>query len=349
MTKRYIMVAGVDYDFKGVDFSIFCKNRIKRIIAKNTSKQALHFTTFDIRKGKQTVLDVSYPSGNKKETSSNPNPNKFKAVSKANYNGKVFKDGQSGIISIMDIYKEVQTIGSKNAGSLMELSFFSHAWMGGPILVNSYDDGYFTQRVAGTTATKKIPLPAGSRDPDDLDPRGNKDFSSPNMSSTELKNFQKAFHTNGFSWIWGCAFPKDVHQILYKIEKHPKYKSSGVSDSTEFLFRYMNHGHVRLLESFLNITIPNKNNFKIKFVDLKKFICKVSVASYSQILANSSKKNVIGGVMGTYSEYDKGRLPLMHVYKGFARHFTFYKNYMGFSFDKEGRKYGIYQPGKSCP
>lgn len=349
MANRYVMVAGVDYEFKGVDFGIFCRNRIRRIIQKNSAKVDLHFTTYDIRKGKVSILEVTYPSGKKSESTSIPNPSKYKSVSRANYNGKDFKNGQSDIISIVDIYKEVQNIGLNHSGTLMELSFFSHAWMGGPILVNSYDDGNYTFQSPLSSTPTTIALPIGSRDPDDLDPRGNKDFAPPNMSAVDLTNLQNAFHSNGFTWIWGCSFPRDIHEILHKIERHPKYKSSGLGDSVEFQFRNMKTAHVTLIENFLSIVIPDKKNFKIKFGDLKKFICKVSIASYSQILANNTKKNVIGGVMGTYSEYDSGRLPLMHVHKGFARHFTFYKNYIGFAFDKEGRKYGIYTPNKTCP
>ena len=38
----------------------------------------------------------------------------------------------------------------------------------------------------------------------------------------------------------------------------------------------------------------------------------------------------------------------MHVEPSFARHFKFYKSYLGFKFDPEGRKYGEFSPGFSC-
>ena len=41
--------------------------------------------------------------------------------------------------------------------------------------------------------------------------------------------------------------------------------------------------------------------------------------------------------MGTRSRLTTRALPLMSVEKGFARHFTFYKNYLGFAYDVEGR------------
>ena len=44
-----------------------------------------------------------------------------------------FKNGQSGMMSVTDVYAAVQAIGSSDPGTLLELSFFSHAWHGGPL------------------------------------------------------------------------------------------------------------------------------------------------------------------------------------------------------------------------
>jgi len=38
----------------------------------------------------------------------------------------------------------------------------------------------------------------------------------------------------------------------------------------------------------------------------------------------------------------------MSVDAGFSAHFAFYKNYLGFSFDPDGRHYAIYTPGGAC-
>src|SRR5690606_7934274 len=110
--------------------------------------------------------------------------------SKANYDvvksGKEtyyhFKNNQFTTMSIVDIYKTVQEIGKNEPKSLVELSFFSHGWMGGPILVNSFDDRQLHIPVVG-----RIPVPNGFRDPDDRDPRTALDFIPPNMSPAALK------------------------------------------------------------------------------------------------------------------------------------------------------------------
>ena len=49
--KQFIFVAGVDFDFKGVDFRIFCQNRVKRILAHDKDKEDMVFQIFDFRRG----------------------------------------------------------------------------------------------------------------------------------------------------------------------------------------------------------------------------------------------------------------------------------------------------------
>ena len=67
--KAFILVAGVDYEFKGVDFRIFCNNRVKRLIAANKAKDDLTFTIFDFRKGEVVTHEVTFPSGKHRKVS----------------------------------------------------------------------------------------------------------------------------------------------------------------------------------------------------------------------------------------------------------------------------------------
>ena len=145
--KHYILVAGVDYEFHGVDFRVLADNRRKLLTQANSAKADLRFTTFDFRAGTVVVTNVTYPGGVKTESASQTTP--FKPIGPANYDEvtsasgakhKVFKNGQTGIASILDVYAKVREIGAADPGTLAELSFLSHGWMGGPILVNSYDD-----------------------------------------------------------------------------------------------------------------------------------------------------------------------------------------------------------------
>lgn len=358
--KHFILVAGVDYEFKGVDFRIFCDNRVKRILAANKSKDDMTFQIFDFRRGEIVTKERLFVGGKPTDKNTKLTPSPFKAVSKANYDVTVtagethyyFKEGQDDIMSITDIYDAVQKIGVDAPHTLAELSFFSHAWMGGPILVNSFDDGNFTVKLPPFSTPVSLPLPGGMRDPDDLDPRASKDFIPPVMNASQLSNFKNAFHNAGHIWIWGCAFPRLVHEVLHKIERHPKYKDSGLGGEEVFKITNFNAAQADILEKFLRSTLggpfPDKTNIEIKFKFLKHFFCLITEASYTHHIAKNATVKAFGGVMGTYSDYDTGHLPLMSVYKGFAKHFTFYKNYLGFDFDPEGRKYGAYEPGFSC-
>ncbi|GIM29979.1 hypothetical protein CPJCM30710_26450 [Clostridium polyendosporum] len=359
--KQFILVAGVDYEFKGVDFRVFCDNRMKRILLANRVKEEMTFKIFDFRRGEVVTHDITYPGGKQATKTTKLTPSPFKSISRANYDRSVsssgetdyrFKDGQRNTMSILDIYNEVQHIGASAPGTLFELSFFSHSWIDGPILVNSYDDGIMYITVPPSTTPMPFVLPSGMRDPDDMDPRAAKDFISPTMNTTALNNFQKAFHGRGYIWIWGCTFPLPVHEILVKIEHHPSYKERGLTDDVVFKITNFNAAQADFLESWIKTELggpfPDKKKIEIKFKFLKYFFCKVTRASYTYHIARNAKVKAYGGLMGTYSVYDSGSLPLMSVHKGFVRHFNFYKNYLGFAFDPEGRMYGEYKPGFTC-
>jgi hypothetical protein len=195
-----------------------------------------------------------------------------------------------------------------------------------------------------------VPLASTARDPDDFDPRA-KDFSSPTMDAAVLADFANAFQPDGRIWLWGCAFPRLVHEVLHKIEHHPAYRQSGLGDDVVFRFRNLSTAQADLLEDWVeHVTgpFPNKRNIEIEFKFLKYFACLVNTAGYSHLIATRTGITTFAALMGTYSEYEKGPRPLMFVHKGFARHFTFYKNYLGFDFDPEGRRYGKYTPAFTC-
>jgi hypothetical protein len=280
----------------------------------------------------------------------------FTPVTRANYDrtgsGRdvhySFKDGQRGMMSVTDVYAAVQAIGAADPGTLRELSFFSHAWHGGPILVNSTDDGAFDIPPVWPMTTP-VRVPVGSaRDPDDFDPRPEKDFGAPTMSPTRLKHFRDAYHPDGFSWSWGCAFFRTCHEILHKLEHHRDYRSSGMRDDDVLTFTNFRAEHVHDLEARLGSTFADPKKVELEFRQLKEYFCLLTVASYTHHLAVASARPAFGGLVGTYSEYDTGPLPLMHVHKGFAAHIRFYRSYLGFDVDPESRGYGRYDPGFTC-
>ena len=282
-----------------MDFRIFCDNRMKRLIAANTAKSELTFQIFDVRKGEVATHVVTYPGGKKTTASSVLSPSPFQAVTKAHYDRTVsggethfhFKEGQSDKMSILDIYTAVQSLGAASANELMELSFFSHAWMGGPILVNSFDDGIVNVAMP-LGPPIAFPMPSGARDPDDNDPWAAKDFISPTMDAAALTNFKNAFHSDAFVWIWGCAFPRLVHEILHKVERNAAYKDSGLGDDTVFTIKNFNVSQADLLEKWIKTEMsgpfPDKKNIVIEFKFLKYFFCKITAASYTQHIAKNA-------------------------------------------------------------
>jgi len=94
-------------------------------------------------------------------------------------------------ISIKHVYDYIIELGAKAPGALKEFHIFSHAWAGGPILVETYEDVAYA--AGGTHETQ--------RDPRDKDPRL-KDFDAVNMP--RLKDFKAAFAVGSIAKVWGC-------------------------------------------------------------------------------------------------------------------------------------------------
>jgi hypothetical protein len=351
--KQFVLVAGIDYEFKGVNFRLFANNRLKRMVAKNTAKEDLTFQIFDVKSGEVVTHEFTYPGGKRTETVTRTTP--FTALTRANFDRFVvggethhrFRDGQSGMMSVTDVYTAVQAIGASDPGTLLELSFFSHAWHGGPLLVNSRDDGQVTGPPGTPGGPPTVTNVGAARDPDDKDPRA-VDFMVPRMSGADLTLFQDAYHADGYSWVWGCAFPRVVHEILHKLEHHRDYRSSGLPDTQMFVFTNFRADHILSLHDFLGAVFANPRRVEIEFGELKRYVCRVVQSSYTHHLAVNSNKKTFGGLMGTYSDYDHGRLALMHVVTIFPGHLRFYQNYLGFSLDPEGRRYGEYLPTFTC-
>lgn len=361
--RQYVLVAGVDYEFSGVNFRIFCDNRRKRIVESNKAHLELKFTTIDVRAGEIVVTDVTYPAGKKVESSSRSLA--LSPVTRASYatvtfpDGSThnrFKPGQWGTASILDVYRIVREIGVSAPGTLAELSFFSHGWMGGPILVNSMDDRTALMpvpSVAPAPATVLLTATGTMRDPDDMDPRPQYDFTAPTMDAAAQDLIQKAFAPDGFVWLWGCSFPAVVHHVLTAIERSSGYKNVGLADGDVLRLTNLSTDDVAYLETFLIPLIgpfPGpRSTVSVPFKYLKYFVCVANRSAFAAQIADASNVPSRAAPLGTYADYDTGRLPLMSVYPGFTAHFTFYRNYLGMTFDPEGRRYGIYKPSVSCP
>jgi hypothetical protein len=351
--RHFIFVIGVNYSsFKSV-YRTVCYNRMNLFEFNNRKNEDIVFHIFDVQKGEIVTREITFPSGIKKVKTTKPTPSPFKTITKdANYNRRRigneihhdFKDGQTDVMSILHVYETVQKIGANEPNTLFELSFFSHGWMGGPILVNSSDNGIFGPE------DKFLLVPDGARDPDDMDPR-TKDFREPTMFMEELSNFQKAFSPSGYIWNWGCTFPRTTFRILHKMVNHHSYKNSGLGDDVIFKFNKLPDDEGELLDSVLSPELgghfPDRKNIEIKFKFLKHFFCKRTTATYNHVIAKSAKVKTFAALVGTYSDFKTAGHISMHV-PGFLREKNFYKNYLGFGFDPEGNGYGEYKPNFTC-
>ena len=128
---------------KGVDFRIVLQQPDEADGRREHPKEELSFQVFDFPAGEVVTHDVTYPGGKKSESVTRTQP--FTAITTAHYDRIVTgadvryrsRTVRAGMMSVTDIYGAVRAIGVSNPGELLELSFFSHAWHGGPILVNS--------------------------------------------------------------------------------------------------------------------------------------------------------------------------------------------------------------------
>ena len=79
--KQVLLVAGVDYEFKGVDFRELADNRRRLLDRRNTARVDLRFVTMDVRAGEVEVRDITFPGGKRTETVTSTKP--FSPVTRA--------------------------------------------------------------------------------------------------------------------------------------------------------------------------------------------------------------------------------------------------------------------------
>ena len=355
--KWVVLVAGFDYELSGVSFEQIALSRINGLIRRHRATHktqspstaiatAPRFVLFDFRSGRVRTYAATQPKGKWQWSELAA----FQPVSAANYTRRgdgrrVFDKDQAGRLSITDVYRHVQELGRTEPGSLIELSFLSHGWVGGPILVNSDD--------AGGSPT--------ARDPNDKDARIFKDFVPPTMDAAALADFRRAFDSSGFVWVWGCAFAAAPRQVLHRVLSSQKYKSTrlgGLVDGDRFKLEFSREQ----AETFFH-TAPGffparggDGKFPLvlerSFKQIKEFFAGRLELTYCKKIAAAAGVPCFGALPGTYSDYEKGvALPVMVVpvrkppySDNFSRSIRFYTAYLGVQLDTEGRHYGRYEP-----
>lgn len=332
--KNVVLVAGYDYK-GGVSFSQLCLNRMERLLK---TEPDLIVTLFDVAAGVVKISEVDAKGKRAWRDLST-----FKKVSKANYNEKHhFVKDQAGVMSVTDVYDYVLGLGTSAPGSLVEMSFFGHGWQGGPILVNSFD------------GQPNDP----ARDPNDKDPRVWKDFEPPQMLSADRDHFHRAFHPDGFVWVWGCAFTEIYRQVLHQSLKQLKKYGGKPADKDAFQFTFAKEWADKYYPTE-TLFFPGKDNagkypltFDRSFFEVKSFFWLGAENTYARVAATTAGVPCYSALLGTYSTYETGvKLPLMLIPTkvppygdNFTNYISFYTTHLGATTDPESRGYGVYPP-----
>jgi hypothetical protein len=353
--QSVLLVAGFNYEnLSNPIFLQCCNNRMAWLLAKSKRSVDMVFTLFDVGGGviKQNKAD---PKTKKRSWT---DLQTFTAVTTKNYSSFVtgtenrFDKNPEGIMSITDVYSFVQGVGAgAEKGTVIELSFFSHGWMGGPILVNSFDHAS-----------------GDARDPNDKDARQWKDFKAPNMDATALAKFRAAFADNSIVWIWGCSFFRAAHLVLSQLFKTSKYRSTPpgkIQDTDTFTLDFSEDDpHPSQEDDFntvVNSVLPGGRlsgrsyTITVTFSKIHDAFENQLTNSYSSKIANAipAGGTVFGALPGTGSDYEANdkhiRLPLMRIPtrrppydNDFSRTLSFYRTYIGIALDPENRGYGTF-------
>ncbi len=340
--NKYILVSGFDYELKGLNFFILSGRRMNEIIKANPDTD-IKLIFVDFASGKIIEKEIKYVSGKKTEidtTTKTADP-----VSSKNYVSGKFKNGQRNTLSITHLYDLISDIGKNDPNTLKELSIFSHSWMGGAIMVNSYDDRSTTYTGAPGTQPPAAMIDIvdpKKRDPDDKDGR-TIDFSSPTM---DVSTFKKAFSSDAFSWIWGCTATEIFKDMIYGIRKNKNYTGKSTPDTATFqIWRKVEHEQYN---SYLGIALPAGNKpMTVTFAQIKKLFCMVLKNTYAFDLATASDKKVYATFVGVGADMEPNGLMKANPQR--MKVINFYKDHLKIVVDPTGRNYGEYLPTLTCP
>jgi hypothetical protein len=377
--KFFFLVAGFEYSNKSLDFFKMCTGRVRERIAfinrtytstdsLVTGDTILRFLRFQPGTGQIQVIDrkfvagkgikdtwpqeadwkplSSVGSGDRFDPATFVSAGPFRAIVKAtDYTNltdeyPAFAQGPatSDVMSIVDVYKSVR---AAPLGSVLELSFFSHGWVEGPVLVNSSNHS--------TTP--------GLRDPEDKDGRSRLDFVGSMGESTDLSDqgnilkFILSFDPKGVMRTWGCNFDIELRVIQ---QTQTRIRRGGVTDSTMINFHFEDWAPGRYTVVDPGATfLPSSSaqtDISRTFGEVKKFLRMRLGASYVlQFAEHSNGITAFGALPGTEGDDEKTGYHMQKVCAkydppecpvAFANLFDFYDKNMGIKVDNRG--YGIF-------
>jgi hypothetical protein len=256
-------------------------------------------------------------------------------------------------LSIGDMYGYIAGLPDDR---IAEVHFFSHAWMGGPILVNT-DKFIFENKLSDTTKY--------------LDKDGRTfDFLDHLKTIPDLAGFKKKFGINAFSEIWGCNAYVSPKKIILAMLDQPALLKKAVAnpDDKLFVFSYNSDWAEENKTKFHELMQDDPSNTTTKsdkksLNDVIAILRKKADATYMKALAKATGKSVLGALPGTYADLDTAQqrkfgIRIMHVPLGakfldeqnFQGVLGFYRKHLGFAFNTDdydtrnfGRGYARYE------
>ncbi|HET6992496.1 MAG TPA: hypothetical protein VFJ43_14275, partial [Bacteroidia bacterium] len=336
---EFIYVAGFDFSSSGIDFFKLCSNRMEQTIRLNPIGQPLLFHLFDFGSGEVSRHEVSYQD-DKSEVVVHKHEDQFDKVSSRNYDQakddqgisqSVFRDEKKNVMTILEVYKRILKIGESSPGQLMELSFFSDANEKGPQLLNYHDPA----------AQNDFTLPDNH---EFIDPSAEYDFIPPLMNDVNRDHFQKAWHPDGYSWVWGYKTSDGLLKLLKSIIDSPDYHA-GIPLDTVITLKNPTPLLRRILDR-LEGKKPAPGKLYYKFGFILHMLSGVLKSSYMYHLARISQRNVFGGLPGTFAGPESGNeFNLLGINPAaYGKYIDFFKDNFDIKTDPEKRGYGKYIP-----
>lgn len=246
----FILVSGYDYSrinektkkiHGSLNFQQFADRRFE-LLKSRYPKQELLFFFVDIARGLIRKVLVG-PANAKNERPTKPETiMTATAISEKNYpllrrqdlsiaQRETFCANYEGVLDIMNVYGIVLDLAINWPGTLKEVSFYSHSYWNGPILVNTWR-WMRLREVDGGARLIAAERPRPGRDHFfDKEPRGEDDFGDPKVN----ESLSKAFRPDGVVWIWGCQAAELFIQVVQQASRQT-LRSKGLEQELSFRF-----------------------------------------------------------------------------------------------------------------
>ncbi|MBK7129040.1 MAG: hypothetical protein IPH66_06710 [Crocinitomicaceae bacterium] len=358
--KNFVLVAGVDYvpiflKKTPTDFLHYCNKQLEKLYSKEKSNEDLNFYVVDIRRGKIHLISYLFNSATSTHSKNTTIFKTFDPVVFSNYfdvngDGKKirFHPNQKNIISKRTIYELIEMIGTSNPETLKELSVFSHAYLDGPILLNSAQESSNYTDFLGN----EIDVVSLGYDPNDYDMRMWDFTTFYNLTAwpdnaDRIVAFKAAFHPEGIVKIWGCNFWKLTNKLLAKIRSNVAYKRAGLTNDVIFNFSSLSFTDDMLkniINPVLKTSYVKEDKITLKFLDIRRVFCRLYTFTYPHVFSKFIERKIQAALPATYADIS----PTFRISSLTFENVIFYQNYFEIETDDERLNYGIYKPDFDC-